>query len=441
MSVVSKSDDRMDYGIPKLSQEDKITTYPIDWTPPVDIHLDSLQNDACFTHQTRSGPLTTEERIQGAIHRLSAIKEAQPDKPDSLSSSSSASTAGEWSTPPTPTTSPSFPQQFSTTLPFYNPVPYTPPRVSQRGVGAQPRTTNPKLAKVRPSYRASALRSEVRYDSITQLDGTPESSAQDPSRAEDSTLNPEDDRITSDPTGSPSNFRHGPSGIIPHSALPTGYYPSLAVQACIRMPNRPTRSIRAAEEEYRFPPRATFIKEGIACSSSPCTAPNSRYNTPVDTPFVTPFATPPDSSANSRAPSLRNFRHNGRVWAEMEIDTDCDERSVDSLTTHVGGTRPTGAQVPRAHAHPGGTHNMSDIRTGIPFWNHVNAKKIAKETRDWEKRAGDAQLPSRSYSIDSETTKASPRKLRALIRMLEKIFWRLKIKSVSQTSPPPTDWS
>lgn len=217
---------------------------------------------------------------------------------------------------------------------------------------------------VRPGYRVSSLRTEVRFDSSLQLNHVAESSAQGSAMFNGSVLNSEDHRSTSDPYGSRTSYRYEPAGIRTRPAMPVPYYPTLAVQACVRTPKRSNRSIRAAEEEYRFPHGLVLKKEGIPCSSTPCTAPHSQYNTPVETPSDTP----PDSPAILARPSLQDIERNGGAFDEAKTGTDSD---VDSLTTHAGGTRPTGVRNARSRSHLGSAHNMSNFRTGLPFWNHA----------------------------------------------------------------------
>lgn len=215
----------------------------------------------------------------------------------------------------------------------------------------------------RSQYRGSNLRTEVRFDDTTpQLPHTVDSSFHRRSPAPSPWPSSDGNRCTLGPYCEDDECDH----TRPETQRP--YFPSLATQACIRMPRQASWGQREAESKYRFPSSEALKQEGIPCASPACSAPGSAYTSPINSPISSPPDTPADTPPASKPTSLRTSKRRGGVFDDINIDTDSDGSidSIDSLTTHVGGTRLRDLQNARSQPQLGS-------KMGVPFWRRKAA--------------------------------------------------------------------
>ncbi|XPS72842.1 hypothetical protein M3J09_005003 [Ascochyta lentis] len=264
-----------------------------------------------------------------------------------------------WSTSSTPNLIRSLPRQSPVT---------TPSQITPSGTSPYGRRPNPKLIRVRRTQAPSALQVDDRYDSIMDFGGNPQQLVHQamPRFPE---LNCEGVRSSSGLHEDGLNPAHGQAAFTStRPAMSKRDLPSFAVQHCIRLPDH------SAEANYRFPSSQMLRLEGIPCSSSPCSA----LGTPTGSLKDSSFSTPDSSAANSKTSSLRNFTNSD----EMNVDTDSDAGSgpTASLKTHASGTNMSCLRVeyPQTLSRPQTSssclptqaHIMSNVRTGLPIWNH-----------------------------------------------------------------------
>ncbi|KAF1931280.1 uncharacterized protein M421DRAFT_342999 [Didymella exigua CBS 183.55] len=445
MPIFSGRGDRMDFGFPAPpGRSGQTAKGDIGWTPSNHAQSNNSRLDSYFTCKPYSKVPSTDKLIRSAISQLSAELENQPGVPESLSPSSTISTVQDYGTPPTPTAA-TGPYPFEllalkTTLSLV-PAPSTlrdeqqqRPRIQQR------MTTNRKLTMVRQhQYRGSKLRTEVRFDDDSfQMPHTVNA-------AEFSSWG-----RSPSPSPWPSSYNHlstAGHGVDvyceyddhdctrqePPPERP--YYPSLATQACIRMPQQAFREEREAEWNYRFPTSEAFKHEGKECVSPVCSAPGSGYNSHITTPFGTPPDSPADTPPGSKPASLRIIKRGGGAFEGMDIDKDFDGGPVDSmdaLTAHPGGTRQSSLN----------THSQTQLanKTSVPFWRQRSADKaFAKGLLEREKVNG-VLFPSHPESIDSGSQASQSAATDShCIRLskLKKIFGSEKGKTRKQTPRAP----
>lgn len=220
--------------------------------------------------------------------------------------------------------------------------------------------TNRKMARVRPDYRSSQLRTEVSYDLDTQLDRITEPSR--PSTMPGNyILKPKEPGRASLPVGNALSDRCN-NAWGPHN------YPTMSRLACIRTPQRTTWSDRAAEDKYRFPSRHSLQEKGHPCSSLPCSALNSLYGTPIESPFATPLGSPSPSAG----PSLHHVMFASSALEETKLDTETSSYrcSTDYLDDFQDDAHPGGPSVPYAEVCASGMLYTSNYRTDFTHWNN-----------------------------------------------------------------------
>lgn len=155
----------------------------------------------------------------------------------------------------------------------------------------------------------------------------------------------------------------------PPPTTPT-HYPSPAVLACVRDPERFSRRAYVSQETgYRFPTTDSLKHQEIKCSSEPCSAPNSLYEGP-------------EASASAGAPTVspllrskRSFRNLRRgVWRkkegrEQKGDDECldtspnDVDGEEQIHNYSGSSKPSIDKAQVSPAEPDTQHTSDQHNT------------------------------------------------------------------------------